>query len=71
MAGTELAIKRMGLDKGVKGGLIVNTASLAGIVPGWSRGSYSYFASKHAVVSVTRTLGVIITLINIVLIPMN
>merc|ERR1712106_322053 len=57
MAGTELAMERMGLDKGGKGGLLVNTASLVGIVPGWNRESYSYFASKHAVVSVTRTLG--------------
>merc|ERR1719184_291214 len=57
MAGTELALERMGLDKGGRGGLIVNTASLAGIVPGWNRESYSYFASKHAVVSLTRTLG--------------
>ena len=58
MSGTELAMERMGLDKGGKGGLIVNTASLAGIVPGWNRESYSYFASKHAVVSLTRSLGV-------------
>jgi len=36
---------------------IVNTASLAGIVHGWNAESYSYFASKHAVVSVTRSLG--------------
>jgi len=57
MAGTELALERMGVDKGGRGGLIVNTASLAGIVPGWHRESYSYFASKHAVVSLTRTLG--------------
>merc|ERR1712142_346909 len=57
MAGTELALERMGLDKGGRGGLIVNTASLAGIVPGFNRESYSYFASKHAVVSLTRTLG--------------
>ena len=64
MAGTELAMERMGLDKGGKGGLIVNTASLAGIVPGWDTELHSYFASKHAVVSITRTLGVILTLFN-------
>lgn len=28
-----------------------------GIVPGWKRYLHSYFASKHAVVSMTRTLG--------------
>ena len=58
MAGTELAMDRMGLDKGGQGGLVVNTASAAGIVHGWSREFYSYFAAKHAVVSITRTLGV-------------
>jgi hypothetical protein len=31
MEGTELALERMSLDKGGRGGLIVNTASLAGI----------------------------------------
>ena len=58
MAGTELAMERMGLDKGGRGGLVVNTASLAGIVPSLTRGAYSYFASKHAVVNLTRSLGV-------------
>ena len=58
MGGCELAMSRMGKDKGGKGGLIVNTASMAGIVMGWDRTKYSYFAAKHAVVCLTRTLGV-------------
>jgi len=57
MEATELVLERMSLEKGGRGGLIVNTASLAGIVSGWNKSSYSYFASKHAVVSMTRTLG--------------
>ena len=32
-------------------------APFAGIVPGWVKVTHSYFASKHAVVSMTRTLG--------------
>jgi len=56
-AGTELALARMSVEGGGRGGLIVNTASLAGIVHGRHRESYSYFAGKHAVVSLTRTLG--------------
>ena len=31
MEGTEVALEHMSLDKGGRGGLIVNTASLAGI----------------------------------------
>lgn len=57
MAGMELALERMSVDKGGRGGLVVNTASLAGIVHGWNKQSYSYFASKHAVVSMTKSLG--------------
>jgi len=57
MAGTELAMERMSLENGGRGGLVVNTASLAGIVHGWNAESNSYFASKHAVVSLTRSLG--------------
>merc|ERR1719239_1345286 len=53
----ELVLERMSLESGGRGGLLVNTASLAGIVPGWKRYLHSYFASKHAVVSMTRTLG--------------
>ena len=64
MAGCELAMSRMCLDNGGAGGLIVNTASMAGIVTGWSRAKYSYFAAKNAVVSLTRTLGVSFTILS-------
>ena len=73
MEAAELVLDRMSLANGGKGGLLVNTASLAGffhswstfansssykgIVPGWVQNLHSYFASKHAVVSMTRTLG--------------
>ena len=53
MDAMEVALARMA----GRGGLVVNTASLAGVVPGWTRGAHSYFASKHAVLSMTRTLG--------------
>lgn len=57
ICGTELAVDRMDIRKGGKGGLIVNTASLAGIGIGMSRESASYFIAKHGVVSLTRTYG--------------
>jgi len=56
MEATEVVMERMS----GRGGLIVNTASLAGIVSSTGNGghaSYPYFASKHAVVSLTRNLG--------------
>lgn len=54
---TEYVLDKMDMRKGGKGGLIVNTASLAGIGAGLSRESVSYFVAKHGVVSLTRTLG--------------
>eukprot|EP00092_Neocalanus_flemingeri_P096803 GFUD01123268.1.p1 GENE.GFUD01123268.1~~GFUD01123268.1.p1 ORF type:complete len:302 (+),score=71.92 GFUD01123268.1:48-953(+) len=57
MAGTEVAMDRMSLEKGGNGGLIINTASLAGIVKGFGNDSVSYFVAKHGVVTLTRTLG--------------
>merc|ERR1719315_143676 len=47
----------MDISKGGRGGLIVNTASLAGIGVGLTRSSACYFVAKHGVVSLTRTLG--------------
>ena len=58
MAATEVAMERMGLEKGGNGGLIINTASLAGIAKGFGSDSASYFVAKHGVVTLTRTLGV-------------
>eukprot|EP00092_Neocalanus_flemingeri_P002431 GFUD01002601.1.p1 GENE.GFUD01002601.1~~GFUD01002601.1.p1 ORF type:complete len:318 (-),score=90.92 GFUD01002601.1:17-919(-) len=54
VAGTELVLDRMGQQAG---GLIVNTASLAGILKGFNRESASYFVAKHGVVALTRSLG--------------
>jgi len=54
---TEYVLDKMDMRKGGKGGLIVNTASLAGIGAGLSRESSSYFVAKHGVVALTRTLG--------------
>ena len=62
MAGTYLAMDRMSLKNGGSGGLIINTASLAGIVFGDGSKDLaqlnSYFVAKHGVVALTRALGV-------------
>lgn len=58
ISGSELAMDRMDLRNGGRGGLIINTASLAGIASAMSRESASYFIAKHGVVSLTRALGV-------------
>ena len=57
VAGTEVVLDRMGQQAGGEGGLIVNTASLAGILKGFNRESVSYYVAKHGVVSLTRSLG--------------
>ena len=57
VAGTEVVLDRMGVQAGGQGGLIVNTASLAGILKGFNRESVSYYVAKHGVVSLTRSLG--------------
>ena len=58
LIGTYLAIQRMGLTqgRGGRGGTIVQTASLAGLLAaGWSSHTeYTYTATKHAVVALTR-----------------
>jgi 15-hydroxyprostaglandin dehydrogenase (NAD) len=46
----------MGKDKGGKGGVVVNMASLAGLVP--VAGCPVYVATKHAVIGLTRSFGV-------------
>merc|ERR1711892_542859 len=59
-----MAMEKMDASKGGKGGLIVNTASVAGLVcppqniPDGMKTSKqnSYFASKHAVVGLTKSL---------------
>merc|ERR1712179_50607 len=60
MAGTYLAMERMDKQKGGRGGLIVNTASVAGIGFGNKEkelaDANSYFVAKHGVVALTRSL---------------
>ena len=56
--GTYLAFNRMGRSKGSgRGGLVINIASLAAIAPGNCVLESSYFASKAAVVGLTKTMG--------------
>ena len=58
LIGTYTAIQRMGVTqgKGGRGGTVVQTASLAGLLAaGWSSHiEYTYTATKHAVVALTR-----------------
>ena len=54
---TEYVIDKMDIRRGGKGGLIVNTASMAGIVNGDIPEAACYYASKHGVVALTRSLG--------------
>jgi len=54
---TEYVMDRMDTSKGGSGGLIVNTASLAGIVNGLGKDAACYHVAKHGVVSLTRSLG--------------
>ena len=57
-----MAMERMSLKNGGSGGLIINTASLAGILFGDGSKELaqvnSYFVAKHGVVALTRALGV-------------
>jgi len=57
MAGTRLAMDRMDVSKGGKGGIVVNTASVAGLVPAVTEDLTPYFVAKTAVVALTRSLG--------------
>ena len=58
LIGTYMAIQRMGLtqDRSNRGGTVLQTASLAGLLTsGWpSHTEYTYTATKHAVVALTR-----------------
>jgi 15-hydroxyprostaglandin dehydrogenase (NAD) len=46
----------MGKDEGGKGGVVVNTSSIAGVTP--IPGCPVYVATKHAVIGLTRSFGV-------------
>jgi len=53
--GTLLGLQYMGKDKGGKGGVVVNIASILGLAP--LAGSPVYVATKHAVIGLTRSFG--------------
>jgi 15-hydroxyprostaglandin dehydrogenase (NAD) len=54
--GTLLGFQYMAKDKGGKGGVVVNTASIAGLRP--TTAFPVYGATKHAVIGLTRSFGV-------------
>ena len=56
MRGTLLALDRLGTNKGGSGGVVVNISSIAGLKP--NPFGPIYCASKHAIVGLTRSLGV-------------
>ncbi|XP_069687826.1 15-hydroxyprostaglandin dehydrogenase [NAD(+)]-like [Periplaneta americana] len=53
--GTLLGFQYMGKDKGGKGGVVVNIASILGLAP--MAGCPVYVGTKHAVVGITRSFG--------------
>lgn len=55
MTGTDIAMKRMKSNT-KKGASIINTASMAGLVPGIGEKAVGYSASKYGAVALTRTL---------------
>ncbi|XP_046396756.1 uncharacterized short-chain type dehydrogenase/reductase y4vI-like [Ischnura elegans] len=55
MRGVEEAVKHMSRESGGEGGVIVNMASLLGLMP--HAKSTAYAASKHGVIGFTRSLG--------------
>jgi len=54
--GTLLGFQYMGKDEGGKGGVVVNTASIAGLRP--TATLPVYVATKHAVIGLSRSFGV-------------
>jgi 15-hydroxyprostaglandin dehydrogenase (NAD) len=54
--GTLLALQYMGKDKGGKGGVVVNMASIAGLAP--FAVFPVYVTTKHAVIGLSRSFGV-------------
>jgi len=57
MSATEMVMDKMDTRNGGEGGLILNTASIVGILTANSVESLAYMVSKHGVVTLTRTLG--------------
>lgn len=56
MHSTYIAIERMSVEKGGKGGIIANVASIAGL--DYLFNAPAYTATKHAIIGFTRALGV-------------
>jgi len=54
MTGNEIAMERM--KKTGKRGQVINTASMAGLAPGFGEDMIGYTVSKHGVVALTRTM---------------
>ena len=75
MAGTYLAMDRMSIKNGGSGGLIINTASIAGVFFGDGgkemAEASSYFVAKHGVVALTKYSGVSLFLLNIFLMALS
>jgi len=61
--GTLLGLQYMGKDEGGKGGVVVNISSIAGLGP--YPGCPVYVSTKHAVIGLTRSLGVSIACNNV------
>ena len=57
MNGVQLFEEKLSLTSGGPGGLIINTASCAGLSHTKYHDSLAYWVSKHAVVTITRNLG--------------
>jgi 15-hydroxyprostaglandin dehydrogenase (NAD) len=51
-----LGFQYLGKDKGGKGGVVVNIASILGLAP--IAGCPVYVGTKHAVIGITRSFGV-------------
>jgi len=57
LLGCNMMADKLGKHNGGQGGLVVNTASMAGILYGMDKDGSSYQISKHGVVAATRTFG--------------
>jgi len=57
LLGAQLFAEKQSIESGGSGGLVINTASIAGILYGMDKNSISYQISKHAVVALTRSFG--------------
>ena len=58
--GALIATEKLGKDKGGLGGLVINVASMAGLVTGMAykeNGPAAYEISKHGVVGITKSFG--------------